>query len=70
MIKWLHKSILLITGIFFALAILEIHGADSQNTFFDHDDTYIQRNNQNVELNAHVEKQNDFFRRKKSGYQL
>jgi hypothetical protein len=60
MIKWLNKSFLILTGICFALAILEIHGEDSHNTFFDQDDTYIQSNNQNVELNSHIEKQKDF----------
>ncbi len=51
---------LILTGICFALAVFEIHGEESNNTFHDQDDTYIQSDNQNVELNSHLEKQIDF----------
>jgi len=60
MMKRPNKCLLILTGICFALAVLEVHGNDSDNTFHDQDDIYIQSNNQNVELNSHIEKQNDF----------
>jgi hypothetical protein len=59
MLKWLYKIVFLITGIFFALAILEIHGENSQNTFFDQDDTFIKTENQNCIISSCIEKQKE-----------
>lgn len=53
---------LLLVGISFTLAVFEIDLGCCHNTFFDEYDTYVQSNNQNIELSSHFEKQNDFFK--------
>lgn len=58
--KWPYRIILLITGVFLALSILEIHGDNSRNTFHDEDDVYVQSTTQSLTFNFHFEKQSNF----------
>jgi hypothetical protein len=60
MLKLLYRCVFLVTGVFLALAALEIHGEDSQNTFFDQDDIYIKEESQFFLISNSIEKQNGF----------
>ena len=59
--KWLLKILVLLVGVSFTLAVFEIDLGYDHNTFHDEDDTYVQSNNQNIELSAHFEKQKDIL---------
>jgi hypothetical protein len=57
--KWLNKILFILISISFVIAVFEIDSDSRHNTFHDEDDTYIQSNNLNAELNSHFEQQKD-----------
>src|SRR5689334_24447032 len=58
---WLHKCLLIFSGICLVLALLKIHGKDRPNTYHDDDDTYIQSDNQDLDISSYFEKQKESF---------
>jgi hypothetical protein len=56
---WTNKILFILISISFAIAVFEIDSDSRHNTFHDEDDTYVQSNNQNVEISSHFEQQKD-----------